>query len=407
MSIGLAIVLVGLTSLAVAALLLPLLLRKGAAPSRDAHNLAVYREQLAEIERDVWRGLLNAEQAEAARAEIGRRILVLAPEGEGAIVAHPRRVAAATVAILLLPIAALLVYAQLGSPALPDQPFADRGGTSPNEAAADADHIDMNAALAQLRGHLKTHPDDLTGWLLLARTEFGLGHYQESVDAYRRSADLSGRRADVLAAWGEAQVMAAGGTVTAAAREAFEGSLKDADAAPKARYYLALAQMQQGDMKGALQAWRSLAADSPADAAWLPLVNQRITEMSAKLAAGGGAASGAGPAPTANRMPEPAAVAAAEQATSGLSADQRRAMIDSMVAKLAAQLQQHPDDVDGWVRLGRSYMVLDEPEKARDAFSHAVKLKPTDPALKQALAEADSAASAKAAPIPASPTLSK
>lgn len=403
MSLSLAIVLVGLTSLAVAALLLPLLLRRGRTQSRDAHNLAVYRDQLAEIERDITRGLLSGEQAGAARAEIGRRILALAPEGDGDVVANPRRIAAATVAILVLPVAALLIYAQLGSPALPDLPFADRGSAASDAAADNSDHVDMNTALAQLRAHLKTHPDDLTGWLLLARSELGLGQYQDSVDAYRRASDLSGQRADIVASWGEAQVLAANGTVTPAARQAFEAALKDPEAAPKARYYLALAQMQQGDVKGALQAWRALAADSPTDAAWLPLVNQRIAEASASLngvptptapAAGAGAAS-------TGSMPPPASVAAAQQATAGMSAAERRTMIDGMVAKLAGELQQHPDDLDGWVRLGRSYMVLGQPDKARDAFAHAVRLKPDDAALKEALAQADGAAAAK--PTPTAP----
>ena len=67
-------------------------------------------------------------------------------------------------------------------------------------------------------------------------------------------------------------------------------------------------------------------------------------------------------------------------------------MILAMVGNLAARLEQQPDDVDGWARLGRSYMVLDEPQKARDAYAHAVKLKPDDAALQQAYAEASRAA---------------
>src|SRR5258707_1394643 len=77
MSIGLAVALIGLTSLALAILLVPLLLRRRADGSREAYNLRVYRDQLAEVERDLGRGLLSPEQAEAARAEIGRRILGL------------------------------------------------------------------------------------------------------------------------------------------------------------------------------------------------------------------------------------------------------------------------------------------------------------------------------------------
>ena len=88
----------------------------------------------------------------------------------------------------------------------------------------------------------------------------------------------------------------------------------------------------------------------------------------------------------------------------GASADDRQAMINAMVERLAARLEQQPNDVEGWTRLGRSYMVLGQPDKARDAYARAVKLKPDDQGLKQSYAEASAAAgggnSPAAAPTP-------
>ncbi len=75
-------------------------------------------------------------------------------------------------------------------------------------------------------------------------------------------------------------------------------------------------------------------------------------------------------------------------------------MINAMVERLAARLVQQPDDAEGWTRLGRSYMVLNQPDKARDAYARAVKLRPDDPGLKQAFAEATAAAGGGAAPSP-------
>jgi cytochrome c-type biogenesis protein CcmH len=370
-TIGLAVALVGLTALALAMLLVPLFLRRHGPAARDAYNLAVYRDQLAEIERDLARGVLAAEEGEAARAEIARRILALKPaEPETGGGSTPRVVA--IVAILMLPVAAGMVYWRLGSPSLPDQPFAGRGAGTP-PAAANLSHINMAEALARLRAHQKEHPEDLTGWLLLARSELGLRRYQAAAEAYRHAADLSGHRADISGDWGEAQVLAAGGTVTPAAKEAFTAGLADPETAPRSRYYLALAQMQEGDVAGALQAWRDLAAKAPADADWLPLVQQRISEAAGAL--------GIDPA--------------AAKAAAGASPEERQAMINSMVERLAARLESQPDDVEGWARLGRSYMVLNQPEKAREAYARAVKLKPDDPQLKAALDAASAAASGK------------
>jgi cytochrome c-type biogenesis protein CcmH len=403
-SIGLAIALVGLTSLALAILLVPLLLRRRADGSREAYNFAVYRDQLAEVERDLGRGLLNPEQAEAARAEIGRRILALQPgaagphpnppplAGEGArpVSGPARGFAAATVAVLVLPFAAWLVYARLGSPAFPDQPFAERAAAA-KAVASGVQHLDLGKAAAKISDHLKDHPEDLTGWLLLARTEITLAHYGEAAEAYRHAADLSGHHADIVGDWGEAQVLAADGTVTPAAREAFQAALADKESAPRSRYYLALAQSQQGDTKAALQGWVDLAADSPAEAEWLPMLRQRIAEAATTL--------GVDPTSlkTSSGMPSQAAVAATAQATADASPEERHAMILTMVGNLATRLEQHPDDVEGWARLGRSYMVLGEPQKARDAYGRALKLKPDDASLRQAYAEASRAAEPGAA----------
>ena len=393
--------------------MLPLLARRHRPRSREAYNLAVYRDQLAEIDRDLARGLLTAEQAETARAEIGRRILAL-DDAETPVAADPRKLAVAVVAILAMPVAALLIYAALGSPGLPDQPFAERADGGTEIAADGVPKMDMQEALAKLRAHLKSHPDDLTGWLLLARSEVGLGHYQEGAAAYGHAAELSKNRPDIAADWGEAQVMAAG-KVTSQAEKAFEAGLKDKASAPKSRYYLGLAKLERGDRRGALQDWAALAEDSPPDAEWQPLLRQRIAEVakaegidpaSVNCRAGGSArpqtqrlgATPRGGAPSsrppASDMPSTQTVAAVAQATAGASPEERRAMIESMVARLAARLEQQPDDAEGWVRLGRSYAVLGQPAKARDAYARAAALRPDDAALAQALAEATKNAAA-------------
>jgi cytochrome c-type biogenesis protein CcmH len=415
MSMGLAIALLGLTTLAVALLIGPLILRGRGNEARDAYNLTVYRDQLAEIERDVERGILSADEAEAAKSEIGRRILTLAPS---AVPVAPSRTPlfVAAVAILVLPFAAWTLYWDLGSPSVADEPLASRNPADVNTASNQANpHADMADAVQKLTARLQTHPDDVEGWLLLARSEIDLSRYQDAVNAYRRAADLSNQRPDVVGDWGEAQVLAAGGKVTAEAKQAFETALADKDSAPRSRYYLALAKEQAGDVKGALQDWVDLEADSLADAEWLPLLRRRIADAAqaagvdqatlktssgtprkppppaAQAAANPPPAPAATPAPQSQgeaNMPSGAQVAEAAKATQNMSDQDREAMINQMVDRLASRLQQNPDDVEGWTRLGRAYMVLEKPDKAVDAYAHAAKLKPDDVALKQQYAEA-------------------
>jgi cytochrome c-type biogenesis protein CcmH len=272
MSLGLALAFFAMTVLAVALLMGPLILRRRAAGSRDAYSLAVYRDQLAEIERDVARGVLDPGDAEAAKTEIARRILALTPETVHATPSHAP-LAFAITAIIVAPLAAWLLYWDLGSPGLPDEP---------HDAVAASPHLDIATALKQLEAHLADHPDDLKGWLLLARTDVDLGRYIDAAEAYRHAAELSNQRPVIVGDWGEAQVMAAGGTVTPEAVQAFKIALADPEAAPRSRFYLALADFQAGDTKKALQEWVDLEAASPDDAAWLPMLRKRIAEA-AKL----------------------------------------------------------------------------------------------------------------------------
>lgn len=414
MSMGLALALLGLTTLAVALLIGPLILRNRRDETRDAYNLAVYRDQLAEIERDVDRGILSGDEAAAAKSEIGRRILGLAPSTIPAATSRTP-LFVAVIAILVLPFAAWTLYWDLGSPSVADQPLASRNPTNVQTAAnPNNPHTDMAEAVRKLTAHLQAHPDDVESWLLLARSDVDLSRYQDAVDAYRHAVDLSGRKPEIVGDWGEAQVLAAGGIVTAEAKQAFEAALADKDSAPRSRYYLAQAKAQAGDAKGALQDWVDLEAESPADADWLPLLRRRIAEAAQtagvdqatlKTSAGAprkspppepkvAANPPAGPSPTPTtspgeaNMPSTAQVAETAKATAGMSEKDRQAMIEGMVDKLATRLQQNPDDGDGWLRLGRAYMVLDKPDKAVDAYAHAAKLKPDDIAVKQQYAEA-------------------
>ena len=435
MNMGLAVALLAMTTLAVALLLIPLILRSRRAENRDAYNLAVYRDQLAEVERDLGRGIIAPEEAEAAKSEIGRRILALTPTG-GAVSRSTGPLAVAVAAVIVLPVAAWTLYWVLGSPSMPDQPYASRTAPGRVPAAQGDAHVDMAAAVEKLRTHLQQHPEDLDGWLLLGRSQLELSRFADAAESYRHATELSDKRPDIVGDWGEAQVLAAGGTVTPTAKAAFETALKDPESAARSRYYLALAQMQAGNPKEALQAWVDLEAVSPADAEWLPLLRRRIGEAAqaagvdpATVKPSAGAPrkpATAAPAPPATAaaapggmpatgtpatgtpatgipsggMPSGADVAATAKATANASPEERRATIEAMVARLAARLEQEPDDFEGWARLGRSYVVLNQLDKAVPAFARAAKLKPGDIGVKEQYAAAIIAAGSNGDQLP-------
>ena len=372
----LALALAVMTVVVVATVLAPLVKGAREAPSRAQFDRAVYRDQLKELGRDVARGLIDADQAATARLEIERRLLAADAQPEAA----PARSAGSPLLALSLSLAlstaAALIYLALGSPGVPDQPYAARG---PERArfAATGQHEDLDKAAAALEEKLKANPESDADWLLLARTQAALGHWQRSAEAYREAMRLTKGRPDVASAYGEMLVFAADGIVTPRAREAFSAALARDPADTASRYYLALADAQEGKAQAAIDAWQKLAADQGADSKLRAELETRIADTA--KAAGLPVPALAAPAggPGTNDMAKAAQ----------MTPEQRQQMIRGMVEGLAAKLQANPDDLAGWMRLARAYTVLNERDKAAEAYERAAKLKPGDPEI--LLAEAD------------------
>ncbi len=414
-----------LTAAVVAALLRALLKPPAMAADGAAHDRAVYRDQLTELERDRARGLITADQAEAARIEIARRLLAADARGgvrldkspaapaaaepaPGATPMPPRtrpsRAArwAALALMVVVPVAALAIYLPTGRPGLPSQPLASRDPAERNALRA------LIAETDALARRLAAEPGDGAGWVALGQRYNALERYDEAAAAFGRAAGIMADNPAVLGAYGEALINAAGGTVTEQARAAFERALAARPGDPRPRFYLALARAQAGDDRDALARWQELMRDSPANAPWVPTVRTRIAEAAGRLGldvaaaipapaptAGpaGGAAPG-GPAPGGSGSGGPAVgapggpTAADIAAAQGLSAGDQAAMIRGMVERLAARLRDNPGDLEGWLRLAGAYRVLGEPAQMAEALSHAAALAPDDRDVLSAYADA-------------------
>jgi cytochrome c-type biogenesis protein CcmH len=389
-------VLAGMTGLAVLCALWPLAFRrKGGAEASS--EVAFYKAQLGEIDRDVERGQLPAGEAAGARAEAGRRLIAAsaaAPGRSGAgEAATPRRIGAALI-VIVVPLVALALYADLGRPDMPDAPLAGR--------LADAKSGDgVEAAIARLEAHLTASPDDAKGWAVIAPVYMHLGRFDDAVAAFGEILRLEGESATQRAAYGEALVGAAGGIVTADARAAFDKALAEQPGLPAARFYLGLAAEQDGDKAKAIAIYQGLLSETPADAPWTAALAARLAAVKGESAPSAPASAAASAAPSAPASQAPAPSAAAD--------DDQQAQIRGMVERLATRLAQSGGDADQWGRLIRSYAVLREPDKARDALAAARKGLAGDAAAGaglEALArqlgiEGESAASAPASAAPA------
>jgi cytochrome c-type biogenesis protein CcmH len=345
-----------LTAAVAAVLLLPLLRRPVAAAGDASHDVEVYRDQLEELKRDEATGLIGTTEAELARAEVARR-LIAASKAEVKDRANPaerrNRLAQAFV-IAVLPAIGLCLYIATGRPDLPAQPLAERLANPGN---------DINILIARAENHLARNPDDGAGWDLLAPIYYRSGRMEEAANAFSEAIRLLGANTERLDGYAETLIAQSNGIVTAEARTRLEQSLKLKADNPRAKYYLALALEQDGKKPEARAAFEAMAKEAPADAPWLPLVNQHIAALGD---AQGGETAGQLGNPTADD------VAAAE----GMSTGDRQQMIAGMVESLAAKLQENPDNFEGWTRIIRSYVVLDQRPKAEAALQTALKTFP-------------------------------
>jgi cytochrome c-type biogenesis protein CcmH len=369
---------------------LPLLRGTKAIADRGQFDRAVYQDQLREVERDVTRGVLSPAEANSARTEIQRRLLGVTEDAPGRMARASRDPKLAIGIGVLVVCGSAGLYIQLGSPSLPDVPFASRADAA---GVADASHVDIHTAAARLAEQLKTDPNNAQGWLLYARTESLLSDWQKAGDAYRRAIDLGAAAPDVLSSYGETQVLAASGIVPPAARDIFSQALAADPKNDVARYYVALADSQTGNVHRAIDSWLALAADLPEDAP----MRQAIARNIANAARAEGLA-----APPMPRGAAPAPGPTEEQMTAAakLPQAQRDEMIRGMVAQLAARMQSQPDDIEGWLQLGRSYFVLRDNDKAVDAFEHAARLRPDDVDIKLLTFEAMIAGRQPSDPLP-------
>ena len=233
--------------------------------------------------------------------------------------------------------------------------------------------------VASLEARLADAPDDLEGWLMLGRSRGVLGNAPGAVEAYRRAQALAADDPRAIGGLGESLTDVAGGMVTPEAEALFDrlGEVEPGD--PRAGFYLGWADSQAGDHNAALERWRRLLAATPGRRALAPARRRGDPGRGGRAAARPGG--GAGADPDRRRAAAPQPERRGRRRGGGDAAEERQAMIRGMVDKLQARMDADGSDVEGWLRLAQSRLVLGEAERARATFEQALALHPDDPAL--------------------------
>ncbi|UCH74154.1 MAG: c-type cytochrome biogenesis protein CcmI [Rhodospirillales bacterium] len=361
---------------AVAGLALPLFRGRVEEVDPAEFDLEVYRDQIAELERDHERGVLTQAEMKAARTEIARRILAAdsrlrarpADQGTGSETSPSGRAATAVLAVflaILVPLGAFGLYLELGQPGRPDMPLSARVDQAP------ADQTDrLDSMVARLEQAVEADPDDPDAWFNLGLVYKQQQRFRESAEALAKGFTLRPATPMLNSEYGESLVMAAEGTVSQDARAAFEAVLAERPEDIRARHYLALAEYQAGRTRAALDGWATLIEISPADAPWLDVIREYMAQAATDLGID-----------LAEVMPEPRPRDAGDGLTAeqraeldAMSPEERKATLIRMLEELEARLEQNPMDLEGWEQLIRARHAMDEQEAAQAALDRAIEV---------------------------------
>jgi cytochrome c-type biogenesis protein CcmH len=369
--------------------------------------MRVYRDQLSEIDRDLARGIIPADEAERTKLEVQRRILELDRDARGDLQATgsgPRMLMlGSVVATLALGVG---VYFAQGAYFYPDMPLAERHAAAQEARANRSNQAELEASYAeafpgpfdfegreqlepmvqQLREALVTRPEDVTGFRLLAQNEVRLGNFRAAIEAQLRVIELSGDRVpvDELAYLLDLMALATGGIVSPEQEAVIERILRSEPENPIALYYSGRLYAQTGRPDLTFRLWRRLHDVSTPDSPWLEEIRAALPE----LAQISGAPRYQLPPPPAGRGPSAADIEAAQDMTP----EERQQMIAGMVDGMLARLANEGGPPQDWAQLLRAMGVLERREQASAILQEARTIFAADAAALELINDAARAA---------------
>ena len=374
----------GILGLVVAGILGLALTKPGETARQTAEfDVQVYRDQLKDIARDLTRGVVTPDEADALRTEVSRRLLAAdsqiqdASENSTQATASKATVLGVSAAVFA---GTLGLYWTLGAPGYPDLPIQARldaaeaaRANRPSQVTAEAEAeqrapIDVPASeeflalMEQLRTTVAQRPSDQQGLVLLARNEAQLGNFPAAYKAQRQLIDVKGDAATVedRAQLADLMIIAAGGYVSPEAETVLSQILDLDPQNGTARYYSGLMFSQTGRPDAAFNIWRELLENSPPDAGWVPPIRAQIEDMAIRSG-------------VSYTLPDP--LAGPDQdtldAAQNMSAQERQEMIQGMVAGLSERLANEGGTAQEWARLINALGVLGRLSEADAIWDNA------------------------------------
>ncbi|MGH1355968.1 MAG: c-type cytochrome biogenesis protein CcmI [Thalassovita sp.] len=351
-----------------------------------AYDLRVYRDQLKEVDKDLARGVINAEDAERTKSEIGRRILTADAQVKagGDTGGQPQGMGRGLAVVLGMALVAgsLGLYWKLGAPGYGDLSLSTRiemakelHATRPSQTEIEArmpptpamgnTSPEYQELVVKLRQAVADRPNEVQGYMLLARNEAALGNFTAAHQAQARVLALKGDTATARDHVDHADllILATNGYVSPQAETALLNALELEPRDASARYYMGLMLAQTGRPDRAFRTWDALLREGPQDAPWIAPIRAQILEIAAL------AGNVKYTLPDAAPMPGPSSEDM--QNAQDMTPEERQDMIRGMVSQLSDRLANEGGTPDEWARLIAAYGVMGEPDRASAIWTEA------------------------------------
>lgn len=329
-------------------------------------DIAVYKAQLSELESDIEKGLIDNAEGKRSRVEIERRLLRAASQQQKEInIEKPNHIF--TAALVLIILFSGFFYYEVGTPAMPD--FPKRLDRFAQLQGVEAEEVQQIEDLKQrVMSRLAEQPEEAEGWAYLANLEMNLGNFQTAAQSLYRAHLLKPDEFEYQLMYAESLIMAANERVTPAALIILNKAATMAPDHPGTRYFLGLADYQAGDVDVAYDAWMNIRDSLSAQDPLMPLIDVWIGRAANQLGIAVNLPEGRAPAIS----PEQAEI------IQNMSGDEQQELIRQMVGQLAEKQRENPGNIQGWLQLSRSYMVLGQKEDAIAAMQAAVDNAPPE-----------------------------
>lgn len=251
---------------------------------RQAANITIYRDQLAELERDLRNDTLSREQYDSSKQELQKRMLQdVSENGESVTHLVPTSrhgVVAGIIVTLVIPLAAIYLYLVIGDTRglLPQSQLANATQFSQNGAGGEEGHIDISSMVESLAARLRENPEDIEGWVMLGRSYAIMERFDDASATYAKLVQMVPDNPQFLSDYADMLAMINNGSLLGKPAEMITRALAIDPNFPKALALAGTLEFEQDKFDQAVAYWERLLSAIPADSRLHKSVSDSIVQ---------------------------------------------------------------------------------------------------------------------------------